>query len=343
MNIFNKPLWLFVFSILLAQELHAQEGISVYSDYLTDNYYLLHPSMAGASNKAKIRLTARQQWAGVDNPPGLQTLSFNSKVGEKSGIGAILFNDRNGYHSEKGAKLTYAHHLSFSRNYFDLNQLSFGISAGMMQTVLDETTFTREPFDPTITGGLEVKDVSFNVDAGASYHYLDFYAHFTVKNLLNVKSDIYSDRETNNRRRYLFSLGYVFGNNYDRYGRANGFSWEPSMMLQYVEATKETFVDANIKMYKDFSNGQFFAGLSYRTGVDGATYTTNSSGPKKQFYNALSPILGVRYKNLMVGYTYTHVIGGVAFDKIGFHQLTLGFNLFHRDREYRCNCPSVNF
>lgn len=27
---------------------YSQEGIPVYSDYLSDNYYLIHPSMAGA-------------------------------------------------------------------------------------------------------------------------------------------------------------------------------------------------------------------------------------------------------------------------------------------------------
>ena len=39
---------------------YSQEGIAVYSDYLSDNYYLLHPSMAGAANCDKIRLTARK-------------------------------------------------------------------------------------------------------------------------------------------------------------------------------------------------------------------------------------------------------------------------------------------
>jgi hypothetical protein len=34
----------------------SQEGIAVYSDYLSDNY-LIHPSMAGAANCAKLRVT----------------------------------------------------------------------------------------------------------------------------------------------------------------------------------------------------------------------------------------------------------------------------------------------
>ena len=101
----------------------SQEGIAVYSDYLTDNYYLIHPSMAGAANCDKIRLTARKQWFDQKDAPALQTLSYNGRVGERSGVGIILFNDKNGYHSQKGMKLTYAHHLMFSRDEFDLNQL----------------------------------------------------------------------------------------------------------------------------------------------------------------------------------------------------------------------------
>ena len=51
----------------------SQEGIAVYSDYLSDNYYLIHPSMAGAANCAKLRLTARKQWFGQSDAPQMQT------------------------------------------------------------------------------------------------------------------------------------------------------------------------------------------------------------------------------------------------------------------------------
>ncbi len=33
----------------------AQEGVPVYFDYLSDNYYLVHPSMAGIGEGGKIR------------------------------------------------------------------------------------------------------------------------------------------------------------------------------------------------------------------------------------------------------------------------------------------------
>ncbi len=134
---------------LFAQFGLTQEGLPIYSDYLTDNYYLIHPSMAGAANCSKIRLTARQQWFGQDDAPNLQTLSINGRVGDsQSGIGGIVYNDKNGYHSQTGGYLTYAHHLMFSRNPIDLNMLSFGLSAGVIQYKLDETSFLSQGFDP---------------------------------------------------------------------------------------------------------------------------------------------------------------------------------------------------
>src|SRR3990167_1414126 len=104
--------------------------------------------MAGAANCAKLRLTGRKQWFNQDEAPELQTLSFNGRIGDKSGAGIILFNDKNGYNSQKGVKLTYAYHLMFSRDEIDLNQLSFGISGGVIQSQLDESEFSG--FDPIV-------------------------------------------------------------------------------------------------------------------------------------------------------------------------------------------------
>lgn len=78
-------------------------------------------------------MTGRQQWFGQKNAPSLQTLSFNGKIGEsdQSGAGVIVYNDKNGFHSQKRyQKGTYAHHIMFSRDAVDLNQVSFGLSAG---------------------------------------------------------------------------------------------------------------------------------------------------------------------------------------------------------------------
>ena len=125
--------------------------------------------MAGVANCNKLRITSRKQWLDQSESPNLQTISYNGRIGDsKSGVGAIVFNDKNGYHSQTGAYLTYAHHLLFSRNRLDLNMLSFGLSAGMMQYKLDESSFLFDGFDPLVSG-ITQSSTDFNLDFGFSY------------------------------------------------------------------------------------------------------------------------------------------------------------------------------
>lgn len=291
--------------------------------------------MAGASSCDKIRLTARAQWFGEEDAPALQTISYNARVGEKSGLGGIVFNDRNGYHSQKGLKLTYAHHLMFSRDEVDLNQLSFGVSAGFFQSELDETEFLQSgDYDPIVNGTIVQKDAYFNVDIGASYNYLDFYAHLTVKNAAETRRDIYTEFESDNLRKLLLSAGYVFGNR-------DKILWEPSVLFQYVDQTDEKAIDLNIKAYKSLEFGKLWAALSYRRSFEGAEYLDGES-VSNQKLQYITPILGVNYKQFMFAYTYSYLSGPQNFDTGGFHQITLGFDLNCKRERYECNCPAVN-
>lgn len=291
--------------------------------------------MAGAANCAKLRITGRQQWFGQEDAPSLQTVSFNGRIAERSGGGIIVFNDRNGYHSQRGAKLTYAHHIMFSRDEIDLNQLSFGISTGFVQSMLDETAFLNSgDFDPIVDGTIVQRDAYFNVDLGASYNYLDFYAHFTVKNLLASRREIYSEIESDNLQKFLISAGYVFGD-------SETMTWEPSVLLQLVSETKEKSIDVNLKVYKELDFGKLWGGVSYRRSLDGAQFV-NGNSVEDQRLQYITPFVGVNFKNFMVGYTYSALIGDVQFDNGGFHQITLGMNLFCGPEKYECNCPAIN-
>ncbi len=326
---------IFIAFFLISLYSFSQEGIAVYSDYLSDNYYLIHPSMAGAANCDKIRLTARKQWFDQTDAPALQTLSYNGRVGERSGVGVILFNDKNGYHSQKGMKLTYAHHIMFSRDEFDLNQLSFGVSADFFQSELDETEFLQSgDFDPIINGTIVQKDAYFNLDIGASYNYLDFYVHGTVKNAIETRRDIYTEYESDNLRKYLLSAGYIFG---DR----DKILWEPSVLFQLVDKTKEKSIDINMKAYKNFDFGKLWGALSYRRSFDGAEYLSGS-GVSSQKLQYITPIIGVNFDKFMFAYTYSYLSGPVNFDTGGFHQITLGIDLFCKKERYDCNCPAIN-
>lgn len=321
----------------------AQEGIPVYFDYLSDNYYLVFPSMAGIGEGGKIRATARKQWFDVDDAPSLQTINAHFRIGDTpSGIGAIIFNDANGYHSQTGLKLTYAHHLRMgSSDMRVLNQLSFGLSATILQSSLDETEFRSVTPDPAVSG-IKLSASYTNVDIGISYNFQEFYTHFAVTNALtgSKRNVYYRDRQDNpdelvidNIRRFLISTGYVFGK--------SEWQVEPSILFQMTEFTKEKSIDVNAKVYKDVNFGRIWGGLSYRRSFDGAQFQDSGSFGEQRL-QLVTPIVGANFKNFMVSYNYSYQMGDIRFDNGGFHQITLGYDFGQTERKYDCYCPTAN-
>ncbi|WP_430906652.1 PorP/SprF family type IX secretion system membrane protein [Maribacter sp. 2-571] len=321
----------------------AQEGIPVYFDYLADNYYLVYPSMAGISPGGKIRATIRQQWFDVRDAPNLQTLNANFRLGESnSGLGMIIFNDANGYHAQTGVKLTYAYHLKMGGDGRYLNQLSFGLSPTYLQSSLDESEFLSPGGvdDPAIVGS-KISEPYYNVDIGMSYSLMEFYAHVAALNVLSGaerqlyrtgRQDIGNINFIDNVRRFLFSVGYVFGR--------NAVQIEPSVLFQLTDFTKEKTIDFNAKVYKDVDFGRIWGGLSYRRGFDAAVVVQGDSFTEPQL-QLITPIIGANFKNFMVSYNYSYQSGDFRVSNGGFHQITLGYDFGQAERKYDCYCPAA--
>lgn len=311
-----------LFFFLFIVKSNSQETLPIYTDYLSDNVYLVHPSAAGIGNSSKLRFTARQQWAGIPNAPALQTLSFHTRLSEESraGYGLVIFNDKNGFHSQKGIQGTYAYHLPMSNsNVF--NQLSFGLAFTFVQNQSDQRTFSG---DRAVAAIIESTSY-YNADFSVAYHLGGFSSYFTVKNLLLTAKNNLNVQEPLDLRNYIFSAGYY-------YGQDNFIQLEPSVMLQFREGTGERIADFNIKAYKTISQTQLWAALSYRRSFD-ANAIENS-----QF---VSPIIGLNYQNLMFSYTYTHQMNDVVLSNSGFHQVSVGVNLWTRERRAAA-CPNIN-
>jgi len=336
---------LLLFLSFLAFSLHnfAQEGIPVYFDYLADNYYLVYPSMAGIGEGAKIRATARKQWFDVQDAPNLQTANFHARIGDSnSGLGFMVFNDANGYHSQSGAKATYAHHLKLGGDARYLNQLSFGLSGTYLQSRLDESEFVSPggvPDDAIGNGNIRAGYTNF--DVGISYSKMEFYSHFAITNLLTgAKRNLYRVNRANpnnvpaidNLRRYLVSAGYIFGR--------NEWQYEPSLLFQLTEWTKEKTIDINFKAYKDVDFGRIWGGLSYRRSFDGAQFIDGDTFGEQRL-QLFTPIIGANISNFMVSYNYSYQSGSAIIDNGGFHQITLGYNFGQSQRKYDCYCPAA--
>jgi type IX secretion system PorP/SprF family membrane protein len=319
-----------VFFICLTTVNNAQETLPVYSDYLSDNVFLLHPSAAGIGNSNKLRLTARQQWAAVPDAPALQTVSYHGKFDEysKSAYGFVLFNDKNGYHSQKGIQGTYAYHLPMS-NGRTFNQLSFGLAFTFVQNQSDQRLFIGDR--PGVISQVIESTTYYNADFSVAYHLGGFSSYLTVKNLFLTAKNSLNVQEPLDLKNYIFSAGYY-------YGAGNYIQLEPSIMAQFRESTGERIVDFNLKAYKTISKTQLWVALSYRKNFD-----TESSGSFGNLDSGtyISPIIGVNYDKYMFSYTYTNQIDEIVLTTSGFHQVTLGINLFTKEPRAAA-CPNIN-
>ena len=100
---------------LSAATVRSQElTIPQLSQYLADNPFVMSPTYAGIGDHVKIRINGLTQWVGIKDAPDTQSLAADARVGEKSGLGMLLYNDSNGETKQRGAR------VSFALRYFDL-------------------------------------------------------------------------------------------------------------------------------------------------------------------------------------------------------------------------------
>ena len=335
----NKIIYIAIAILISSWSIAQERGLPIFKDYLNDNWYLIHPSMAGASNYDKVRVTGRRSWFDVDDAPNLQTVNANFRVGEKVGLGGAFFNDENGRFSQIGGYLSFAYHLSLTNDSSILNQLSFGTSVNLIEESLDETDInTINNPDPVIFG-VEQSDLFFNFDVGLSYNYKDYFVHGTVRNIIAQDRTIFTEIfENDNQRQYLLSTGYNY-----YIGEESPWSLQPSVMFQYREFTEETNLDINGKVFYNTDFGYIWGGLSYRRSFDGAEFLSDGNSIETQKLNNISPFIGINYKNFIFAYMYTYQTDNIVLSNSGFHQITLGYNINKRRKKYDCNCPAVNY
>jgi type IX secretion system PorP/SprF family membrane protein len=259
----------------------------------------------------------------------LQTFSFHTHLGEngRNGVGGIIFNDRNGYHSQKGLQIAYAHHINFG-NGGQVNKLSFGLAGSFVQNQLDETSFDPARVDPIIAGVVQ-NAIYYNLDFGFSYHLSGFFFNATLKNALFSTRDLYTNFEQVNLRNYVGSIGYFLKS-------GGSMHVEPSFMIQYKEYSGQMITDMNLKFYFELAEtgNMFYLGTSYRKDWDDLVFNES--------YHNITPIIGVKINKLTFAYTYTYDLGKTPLSNSGFHQITLGYNFNCRRQIARMSCPEID-
>jgi hypothetical protein len=98
-------------------------------------------------------------------------------------------------------------------------------------------------------------------------------------------------------------------------------------MVDYIEHTNRPNIDVNLKSHHSINATQLWVGISYRKGLTD-TLTQKAMANYNVPFSQLSSIIGFNYKKWMFSYTYTVGIGNIKINNFGFHQLSLGLDIF---------------
>lgn len=309
----KKLLYLLLFlcvSAASAQELTLPQ----LSQYLADNPFVISPTYAGIGDYIKVRINGLTQWVGIKDAPDTQSLAADGRVGNRSGVGMILYNDSNGQTKQRGARLSFAHHLTLDR--YEDEFLSFGLSYNFNQFRIDIENF--DGLDPSVTD--DRSTTNHNFDVGILYRKDKFYLSANASNLLDKDLTKFNPiSEPNQLRNYYLYTGYRFSK------KKSNFEIEPSVFFQWFESDGRSVTDLNAKFrWYDFED-YYYAGVTYR-------FLNDQVG--SPLY--IAPLIGLKKSNFYFGYSYQIILNEILGFSTGTHVITIGVDLFQGISNCRC-------
>lgn len=300
---------------------YSQElNLPVFTQYLADNPFVISPAYAGIGDNLRIRVNGLTQWVGIKDAPDNQSLYADFRIADRSGVGISLYNDKNGYTSQTGAKISFAHHLIL--DYYSKQYLSFGLSYNYNNFKIDINKFNPDyenpVLDPSITDNRFTANNNF--DVSALYRNKGFYAALNVSNILEKNTVKFSGVEPNLLRNYQVYTGMVFK------GATNQEEFEPSVYYQYFVSDKRSSTDINFK-YRKFNRYDDYIWI-------GASYRFLNDQPMKPLN--LGPMLGFQKSKFYFGYSYQITFNELSSYNSGTHMITLGFDFLQGVSECPC-------
>ncbi|MBE7688146.1 type IX secretion system membrane protein PorP/SprF [Tenacibaculum finnmarkense] len=299
---------------LVAQEINLPQYVS----HMADNPFLISPSYAGIGSEFKVRLNGVSQWLGVKGSPDTQSLIIDTRLAERFGGGITIFNDKNGFTSQKGIKLSLASHLTLSQ--FHDSFLSFGLTYNFVQFGIDTSQNNSGQIVPNKS------ETNSNFDVGLLYRYERFSISVNANNILDKKIDNLLTSEPESLGRYTLYTSYVLAR------ISNKIEIEPSIFIEYYESDKRSRTDLNVKVRKGIYDGYVWVGASY-TSLNDQIFKPH----------AIAPLVGLKKNNLYMSYGFSIDLNKTQNFNYGTHMITLGFDYDRRPSLARCTQKMIIF
>lgn len=279
-----------------AQGQQAPMFTQYYSSFMFSN-----PAFAGMREGICVNGLYRQQWAGFKDANGdvvspqdfLVSLDSPLKV-LHGGIGGSIIQDKLGQQSDIILQIDYSFHLNLAIG-------TLGLGAGL---IIDNRTIDGTKFDPVDDGDpilptSNISDLRLDAAGGLFLSMPDrYFFGFSVTNIMETgfpKFDPSGEAITSTDRTFYVTGGYNF------IIPSNPLlEIEPSFFILSDLASTQYNVSAIVSY-----NDRFWTGLNYR------------------FQESVDFIVGVRFGDIRVGYSYDWNTMSLGIP--GSHEITLGY------------------
>lgn len=316
-----KKLTLYTLLLFFSYGFGQELNLPVWTQYLADNPFVISPTYAGIGDNLRIRANGLTQWVGIKNAPDNQALYGDFRISDRTGVGISLYNDKNGNTHQKGAKFSFAHHLTIdvpSKQFLSFG-LSYNINSFRIAIENFESIDGSPIIDPYVTD--DRSRTNHNFDIGFLYRYKAAYFSFNANNLLEKNIDDFDGAEPGDLLNFQVYTGLIIQNKVNK-----NIEYEPSIFYQMYWSDKRSSTDVNFKIrWYEKNEDYFWVGASYRYLND-------------QFLKPLNigPMAGIMKNKFYFAYSYQVTINDLARFNSGTHSITVGINLMQGASNCAC-------
>jgi type IX secretion system PorP/SprF family membrane protein len=311
-----------------------------YTQYMLNNY-IVNPAISGIENYVDVKLSARNQWVGLEGAPRTFYLTAHAPIGKDDyrenisslgmkgenprgrayweeytaaephhGVGMSVVNYKTGYINRLYFNASYAYHIGLSAR----TNLSAGFSAGFTTTQVDLSKIElANPLDPAIGSSTSaINKWSPDLAAGLWLYSAQYYVGISAQQIIPQKIDLV-DPVYNESAMYphLFLTGGY------RFYLTEEINAVPAVMVRYIPSMP-VFTDLSVKFqYLD----RLWAGASWRS-QDGLAIMAGLN---------ISQTFNISYS-----YDFNNSEYMLSAFQKGTHEIVLGFQL---NNVYGDLCP----
>ncbi len=312
MNQMRKILLFCLTLSLLLPELKAQDP--QLSQYYAASLYT-NPAMAGASRNLRLAISGRSQYTGLQNNYNTGVAAFDAYIGGvNSGIGLISSYDvsGDGFLTTSSASAIYSYNAQLNRDW----GFNAALQGGIVQKTFDFSKFTfGDMFDPVRgpilktqeTIPMETRTIP-NFGFGTLIFSNRLFAGAAIHNLLEPNQSFFYQNADSSAlrlpRRYTVHGGFNIYLNKTRY-EEDRIILSPNLLFMQ----QRNFYQVNVGFYvkqKALTLGTWFRQTSRN--ADAAIF-----------------MIGMRFTNFKIGYSYDAVISKASTAAVGSHEISMVF------------------